>query len=99
VMVTMGDNLVGVLVSCWTDDGGWRWWYGVVVVRWCGEDGELMWWSSCVEGQGVLEVRRLGSSGEVLMAFWSDMLRSVAISVRLISCAFSFSWYLILWSF
>jgi hypothetical protein len=24
VMVTMGDNLVGVLVSCWTDDGGWR---------------------------------------------------------------------------
>jgi hypothetical protein len=39
----------------------------------------------------VLEVRRLGSSGEVLMAFWSDMLRSVAISVRLISCAFSFS--------
>jgi hypothetical protein len=49
----------------------------VEMVRWCG-------------GQGVLEVRRWGSGGEVLVVFGSDVLRSDAVSVRLMSCVFCF---------
>lgn len=43
----------------------------------------------------MLEVRRWGSGGEVLMAFGSVMLRFDAVNVRLMSCAFSFPGYLI----
>jgi hypothetical protein len=39
----------------------------------------------------VVKVRRWGSGGEVLVVFGYVVLRSDAVSVRLMSCAFSFS--------